>query len=297
MADAGQLDANTALRAGTARLAQAEVTAPAADALELLALAWRRESGQVRRAAIMREQVPAQVVSEYDALLVERARRVPLQHLTGVAHFHGLELAVGPGVFLPRPETELLVELALSACAGQQAPTIIDLCTGSGAIAFALKTARPDARVLAVELSPHAHAWATHNQNRLGLDVEVRLGAAQLAFEDLLGAVDVVVSNPPYIPLDMVPVEVEVRDHDPQVALFGGSADGLRIPLEVADRAAQLLRPGGTLLMEHADSQGDSLPAALAGRGWCEVRDVPDLTGRPRHTVATHGTTQSVPCN
>ena len=164
---------------------------------------------------------------------------------------------------------------------------MVDLCTGSGALALSLKHEVPAASVHAVELSDLAHAWAVRNRDDLGLDVEMVLGDATTAFAELEGEVDVVVSNPPYIPVGAVPNDPEVRDHDPDVALYGGSADGLRIPLEVAARAARLLRPGGVLLMEHADVQGRSLPAALRGTGaWTGVEDHPDLAGRPRVTRA-----------
>jgi release factor glutamine methyltransferase len=164
---------------------------------------------------------------------------------------------------------------------------VVDLCTGSGAIALAVKDELPDASVHAVEVSDLAHGWAVANRDRLGLDVDVRLGDATTAFDDLAGGVDVVVSNPPYIPVGAVPVDPEVRDHDPEVALYGGSADGLAVPLAVAARAAVLLRPGGVLVMEHADSQGLSLPRALRATGeWSEVADHADLAGRPRATVA-----------
>ena len=144
--------------------------------------------------------------------------------------------------------------------------------------------------MLAVELSDLAHGWAVANRDRLGLDVDVRLGDATTAFDDLEGEVDVVVSNPPYIPVGAVPVDPEVRDHDPAVALYGGSVDGLAIPLAVAARAAVLLRPGGVLVMEHADSQGASLPRALRATGeWVQVADHADLSGRPRTTVAVRG--------
>jgi release factor glutamine methyltransferase len=165
---------------------------------------------------------------------------------------------------------------------------VVDLCTGSGAIALAVKDEVPAAQVYAVELSELAHAWAQRNRDRTGLAVEVRLGDATTAFPELEGGVDVVVSNPPYIPVGAVPVDPEVREHDPEVALYGGSQDGLAIPLAVAARAAALLRPGGVLVMEHADTQGESLPAALRAAGpWRDVRDERDLTGRPRATVAT----------
>ena len=163
----------------------------------------------------------------------------------------------------------------------------MDLCSGSGAIALAIKDEVPAAEVHAVELSELAHAWAIRNRDDLGLDVDIRLGDATLAFPDLEAGVDVVVSNPPYIPVGAVPNDPEVRDHDPEVALYGGSSDGLRIPLEVAARAAVLLRPGGFFVMEHADVQGDSLPAALRTTGlWQDIQDHEDLNGRPRAVTA-----------
>ncbi|MBE3076465.1 MAG: peptide chain release factor N(5)-glutamine methyltransferase [Actinobacteria bacterium] len=164
---------------------------------------------------------------------------------------------------------------------------VVDLCTGSGAIALAVKDEVPSAEVHGVELSDLAHAWAIRNRDDLGLDVDIRLGDATIAFPDLEGTVDVVVSNPPYIPVGAVPNDPEVRDHDPQVALYGGSSDGLRIPLQVAARAGVLLRPGGFFVMEHADVQGDSLPAALRATGlWRDIQDHSDLNGRPRAVTA-----------
>jgi release factor glutamine methyltransferase len=164
---------------------------------------------------------------------------------------------------------------------------VVDLCSGSGAIALAVKDEVPDAEVHGVELSDLAHAWAIRNRDDLGLDVDLRLGDASRAFPELEAAVDVVVSNPPYIPEGSIPNDPEVRDHDPEVALYGGSSDGLRIPLQVAARAAVLLRAGGFFVMEHADVQGDSLTAALRKTGlWQDVQDHLDLNGRPRAVTA-----------
>jgi release factor glutamine methyltransferase len=164
---------------------------------------------------------------------------------------------------------------------------VVDLCTGSGAIALAIKDEVPAAQVYGVELSELAHAWAIRNRDDLGLDVDIRLGDATAAFPDLEGDVDVVVCNPPYIPVGAIPNDPEVRDHDPEIALYGGSHDGLRIPLEVAARAGFLLRPGGLFVMEHADVQGRSLPAALATTGlWQDIQDHEDLNGRPRAVTA-----------
>jgi release factor glutamine methyltransferase len=280
-------DLRTAVRAATAELAAAGIASPEVDAVALAAHALGADPAEVRRAMVVGAPVPP----GYAELVAERAARVPLQHLTGVAHFRRLTLAVGPGVFVPRPETEVTAGLAIDAASAVgPGAVVVDLCTGCGAIALSVKHEVPQARVLGVELSDLAHGWAVANRDRLGLDVEVRLGDATTAFDDLVGEVDVVVSNPPYIPVGAVPVDPEVRDHDPAVALYGGSADGLGIPLGVAARAAVLLRPGGVLIMEHADSQGDSLPQALRATGeWERVADHLDLSGRPRSTVAVRG--------
>ena len=281
-------DLHAAVREATTRLAEAGIPSPEADAVELAAFCLRTDAADVRRRMVLREPATQQLADGYEELVAQRVTRVPLQHLTGRAPFRGLTLAVGPGVFVPRPETEVTAGLAIDAArrAGR-APLVVDLCTGSGAIALAVKDEVPAATVLAVELSDLAHGWAVANRDRLGLDVEVRLGDATAALPDLEGEVDVVVSNPPYIPVGAVPVDPEVRDHDPEVALYGGSADGLAVPLAVAARAAVLLREEGVLVMEHADSQGRSLPAALRAAGeWVDVLDHADLSGRPRTTVA-----------
>ena len=283
MSEPGSPGVDRVVRDAAARLADAGVPSPRADAELLLAHAAGTGRGEVQRLALLGRALPERVLTAYGLLVDERARRVPLQHLTGTATFAGLELAVGPGVFVPRPETELLVDLGAEAAEGLREPVVVDLCTGSGAVALAVKARLPLARVHAVELSGHAHAWAVANVARTGLEVDLRLGAAESAFEDLLGQADVVTCNPPYIPVGAVPVDPEVREHDPEVALYGGSADGLAIPLAVAARAAQLLRPGGVMLMEHAEVQREGITRALLAAGaWGEVTDHDDLTGRPR---------------
>lgn len=275
------------LRSAAATLSAAGVPSPAVDAELLLAHVTGRELADLRRARILGEEVPEATRTAYLQLVARRRERVPLQHLTGTAPFAGLDLSVGPGVFVPRPETEVLVGLARQALEGLERPTVVDLCTGSAAIALALAHARPDARVGAVELSEEAHRYAATNVARTRLAVDLRLGRAQDAFGDWAGQVDVVTSNPPYIPLDAVPVDVEVREHDPGLALYGGGEDGLQVPREVAARAARLLRSGGVLLMEHADVQGQALPGALVAQGhWREVDDHADLAGLPRVTRA-----------
>jgi release factor glutamine methyltransferase len=267
------------------------IASPDADAVELAAFALGTDAADVRRRMVLRDPADAGFLDTYDGLVEERLARIPLQHLTGRAHFRRLTLAVGPGVFVPRPETEVTTGLAIAAAsAAGPHPLVLDLCTGSGAIALAVKDELPAARVLGVELSDLAHGWAVANRDRLGLDVELRCGDATTAFDDLEGEADVVVSNPPYIPVGAVPVDPEVRDHDPAVALYGGSLDGLAVPLAVAARAAVLLRAGGVLVMEHADSQGVTLPRALRATGeWVDVVDHTDLANRPRTTVAVRG--------
>ncbi len=231
------------------------------------------------------DDVPAPAAEEYDVLVARRAAREPLQHLTGTTWFRHVELLVGPGVFVPRPETELLAGWAVEAAAGLAEPVVVDLGTGSGAIAKAVAGEVPGARVHAVELDERAHGWAT--RNLAGTGVELRHGDLGEAFGDLAGTVDVVVSNPPYIPHEAwESVAAEVRDHDPELALYA-SGDGLDVIRVVERRAALLLRPGGVVGVEHADVQGESAPAVFAGTGrWEQVRDHRDLAGRARFVTA-----------
>jgi release factor glutamine methyltransferase len=268
---------------GTAEetLREAGVPSPAHDAAELLAHALRTDRSRLP----LVDEVPAAALGEYVVLLARRAAREPLQHLTGRAWFRHVELAVGPGVFVPRPETELLAGWAVEAATPLEAPVVVDLCTGSGAIAKAIAHEVPQARVHAVELDEPAHRWA--QQNLAGTGVDLRQGDFATAFDDLVGTVDVVVCNPPYVPLEAwESVAPEARDHDPHLALFSG-ADGLDAIRVLAVRAAVLLSPGGVLGVEHADVQGEAVPAVLtATERWTEVRDHRDLAGRPRFTTA-----------
>lgn len=264
-----------------ARLRAAGVASPRHDAEALLAhvLAVPRS-----RLALV-DTVPGPDRARYDALVARRAGREPLQHLTGTAGFRRVSLEVGPGVFVPRPETEVLVDWVLTRLADLADPVVVDLGTGSGAIARALADEAPHARVHAVEVDPAALAWAA--RNLAGTGVDLREGDLGDACEDLRGEVDVVVSNPPYVPLEAwESVAPEARDHDPHLALFSGS-DGLDAWRVLSDRAAVLLRPGGWLAGEHADVQGEQVPALLAATGhWSQVSDHRDLTGRPRFTTA-----------
>ena len=277
-----------AVRAAVAQMSAAGVPSPEQDAIALAAHVLGTDAGDVRKAMVLGAPAPP----AYAALVSQRAARVPLQHLTGRSGFRHLELRVGPGVFVPRPETEFVAGLAIDAARAVPGgrPLVVDLCSGSGAIALAVKDEVADAQVYAVELGEDAHAWAALNVELTGLDVTLVHGDVATALPELRGGVDVVVSNPPYIPVGAEPVDPEVRDHDPELALYGGSEDGLATPLAVARRAAYLLHPGGVLVMEHADSQGEVLPTALARMGcWSEIADHPDLTDRPRATVAVRG--------
>ncbi len=271
----------TLLAEATARLRGAGVASPDHDAAELLAHALGTDRSQLS----LVDEVPPPVASEYDVLVTRRAAREPLQHLTGTAYFRHVSVAVGPGVFVPRPETELLAGWAIEVALGLEAPVVVDLCTGSGAIARAVVDEAPQATVHAIELDPAAHAWA--ERNLAGTSVDLRRGDLATAFPELEGAVDVVVCNPPYIPLEAwESVAAEARDHDPHLALFSG-ADGLDAIRALEDRAAALLRPGGVVGVEHADVQGESAPAVFAATGrWADVRDHRDLAGRPRFLTA-----------
>jgi release factor glutamine methyltransferase len=273
-------------RAAADILREAGVASPERDAELLLAHVLDVSLGRL----VLVEDVSPQQREQYDALVARRAAREPLQHLTGTAAFRHVELLVGPGVFVPRPETELLAGWAIEAAAlvgraESRPPLVVDLCTGSGAIALAVADEVPDARVHAVELDEGAFAWAA--RNLAGTGVDLRHGDFATAFDDLAGTVDVVVCNPPYIPLEAwESVAVEARDHDPHLALFSGD-DGLDAIRVLAVRAALLLRPGGVLGFEHADVQGEAAPDVLRAAGrWAEVADHRDLAGRPRFTTA-----------
>lgn len=276
-------DLAAAVRAATARMSQAGIDSARRDAVLLAAHVLGVSPGEVERRALVGSPEP----EAFDALVDERCRRVPLQHLTGKAPFRRLELFVGPGVFVPRPETEILVDVVLAEV-GAGPARVLDLCTGSGALAFAVAQECPGAHVVAVELGAEALAWARRNRDDLGLAVDLRAGdATSVRLDDVGGEpFDVVVSNPPYIPDGAVPIDPEVRDHDPEMALYGRSADGLAVPRAVASRAADLLLDGGLFVMEHADVQGEALVAHLSAGPWRDVHDLPDLTGRPRAVVA-----------
>jgi release factor glutamine methyltransferase len=275
------------LAAATARLAAAGLDTPRVDAELLLA-----ELLAVPRARLVTlDDVPATTAGEYDGWVARRAGREPLQHITGRAPFRNLMLAVGPGVFVPRPETELLVDAVLPELADRAAPLVVDLCAGSGALALAIAAEVPAARVVAVEKSAAAQRYLVENAT----GTAVQLVAGDIADPDLLralsGTVDVVVSNPPYVP-NGTPVAPEVHA-DPPEAVFAG-ADGLGLLPVVVARAGELLRDGGLLAVEHDDSHSAAAVGLLGADGhFAEVADHLDLSGRPRFATARRCTRHS----
>lgn len=300
-APAGRADLRAALREAARQLAAAGVASAEHDARALAA----HVLGLDRFEPALAPEPPAEFFPAFAELVRRRAAREPLQHIVGHAPFRYLELTVRPGVFVPRPETELVAQEAIDEArrvlAAGRAPLVVDLCCGTGAIALAVATEVPDAVVVAVDASATAVELTRDNAVACGLApsgpavppagrrlrVECADATAPSTLADLDGRVDVVVSNPPYIPPDAVPVDPEVRDHDPAQALYGGGPDGLAVPQGVLARAADLLRDGGLLVMEHADVQGAAVRELVARAGaFDDARTLPDLTGRDRMVVA-----------
>ncbi|MGE2836260.1 peptide chain release factor N(5)-glutamine methyltransferase [Mycobacterium sp. SMC-4] len=223
-------------------------------------------------------------LARYRQLIGQRARRIPLQHLTGTAAFGPVALDVGPGVFIPRPETEVLLEWAMALRLPED-PVIVDLCTGSGALALALATHRPRARVIAVDDSEQALTYA--RRNVAGRRVElIRADVTQPGLlSELDASVDLLVANPPYIP-DGTPMEPEVAQHDPSHALFGGP-DGMAVIAPIVEAAARLLRPGGFCAVEHDDTTSRRTVEVFSDSGlFHDITPRHDWTGRPRYVTA-----------
>jgi release factor glutamine methyltransferase len=217
----------------------------------------------------------------YTALVEQRASRIPLQHLVGSVGFRWIEVKVGPGVFIPRPETEVVAGWAIDAARDLgDGVVVVDLCTGSGAIALSVAHEVPGAVVHALELDPTALDWARRNDP--SGSVRWHLGAVDGCLPELDGTVDVVVSNPPYVP-DGTEVDRETAEHDPALALYGGP-DGLDVVRQVEAAARRLLKPGGVVVVEHDVTHGTAAPEVF--REWTEVADHVDLTGRARFVTA-----------
>lgn len=269
------------LAAATTRLSAAGVESPRADAEQLAA----HVLGMPRSRLVLASWTDG-AREQFLELLVRRERREPLQHIIGSTGFRHLELLVGPGVFVPRPETESVVEWAIREIRDLQHPVIVDLCTGSGAIALSLAYELPRATVHAVERDPGALAWTRRNVESTGVPVTLHqmdiTSDLPAALPDLAGQVDLVISNPPYV-AEHEAVEPEVGDHDPAIALWAGP-DGLDLVRAVERAARGLLRPGGVVVVEHSDRQGETAPAVFTG--WDEVADHRDLAGRDRFVTA-----------
>ena len=282
------------LHQAASELREVGVTSPEQEARQLLAYAAGVELARLP----LIDAVEDAQAAYFQTLITKRSRRVPLQHLTGRAHFRYLELEVGPGVFVPRPETEVMTGWAIEQLRpmvyavargeSRHLPVVVELGTGCGAVAKSIATELTGTRVHAVEISEEAAAYAARNlaDTTVELHVQDMIGA----LPELDGTVDLVIANPPYIPLEAFESVVpEARDHDPLIALFAG-ADGLDAIKVVAGEAARLLRPAGIVCIEHADLQGESAPDILVQHGaFAGVRDHLDLAGRPRFVTAVRG--------
>jgi release factor glutamine methyltransferase len=276
-----------AVMAAARELAEAGVPSPRVDAEVLAAAVLGVDRGKL----LMQPLVDPSVVDELDALVKRRAAREPLQHLLGVAALGPVTVAVGKGVFIPRPETELMVEWGLAQIADRPNPVVVDLCTGTAAIALAVATRRPDAVVHAVEADPAALTWARQNvaDHVDAGGTPVALHHADVRWKDLLleleSHVDLVLCNPPYVP-DGAVLPPEVADWDPPGAVFAGP-DGLDVIRPVIAASAGLLRYGGAMAIEHDDTHGEVVPALLRRRKvLTDVEEHLDLAGRPRFATA-----------
>lgn len=274
------------LRDAAATLARAGVPTPDVDAELLAAHVLGIGRGELAAAAIRGDAAPAETDDFLD-LVARRAAREPLQHLTGTAPFRHLELRVGPGVFVPRPETEMVAQLAIDALRAvpDAAPIGVDLGTGSGAIALTLATEVPHAEIHAAENAVDAFIWAKENVAALAPQVDLAFIDLASAFPELDGRVAVLVSNPPYVPDAAIPRDPEVRFWDPPSALYGGE-DGLGVIRTLSDVGLRLLRSGGTLVIEHGEWQGAAIRELLSAAGWRAAATHHDFTMRDRATSA-----------
>lgn len=283
------------LRGAAQLLADAHVPNPEPDSTALLAHAWGIDASDLARARLFGDLVPAEVTVVFADLIDRRRQRVPLQHIIGRAAFRHLELEVGPGVFVPRPETELLITEVLDELERQQntyEPFVIDLCSGSGAITLSLATEHPKLSIIGVERETEALNWSLKNLAALSLgdSTATLISGDATTFADdrpdLWSLADVVVTNPPYVPDEAVPRDAEVREHDPAAALYGGFT-GLEIPALIMSQAEKLLRPGGFFIMEHSEEQGpQARELIMSTASLRQAATYPDYTGRDRYTVA-----------
>ena len=272
----------------TGILAAAGVSTPRVDAELLAAHVLGMSRGGVQARVAMDAALSVDDAVTFAELIERRAAREPLQHITGFAAFRSLELAVGPGVFVPRPETEQVAQFAIDAlrATATPEPVAVDLGTGSGAIALAMATEVPHATVYGVEVSPQAWMWTKKNFASIAPgNAQPILIDLAVALPELDGTVDVVISNPPYIPAAAIPRDAEVRLFDPGIALYGGE-DGLDVVRTVSTTARRLLHDGGTLVIEHGELQAAEIAALLQADGWRAIASHRDLLGRDRATTA-----------
>ena len=292
-------------------LAQAGLPTPLNDARLLLADALGCDLHQLDQALLLdrtaeelltngvgrrlADDSQSAALDRYQSYLQRRVGREPLQYILGHACFRYLDLRLGPGVFIPRPETETVVQAGVDALSGVDHPLVVDLCSGSGAIGLSLAIEVPGTRVRAVEVDKEAYRWGALNAaaqeaaiREAGSDYQLLLADATepATLSDLNAQVDLVISNPPYVPMDAIPSQPEVRDWDPDLALYGGSSDGCLLPCRILDRAMILLAPGGLLVMEHDASQGAAMVTAALDRGYLQAHTNQDLTGRDRYLTA-----------
>lgn len=301
---AGAQPADALIAAARTRLAEAGIDTPGTDARLLLAHVLGLSHKELSLRLLRGFEVPADQVTDFEDCLARRAAREPLQHITGSTGFRHLALRLGPGVFIPRPETELLIDPAIAHAAalrcgdehtgnGQaRVIRILDMCTGTGALALAAATEIPGSEVHAVELSAEACRWAEHNIAAMADAVAAASSTITLHAGDVaevvpeLGPFDIVVTNPPYVPEATQPDIPEVTGYDPAIALYGGGSDGMETPARIIALAAEALRPGGLLVLEHDETQAAAVKQACAAAGLSGAATHTDYTGRDRFTTA-----------
>jgi release factor glutamine methyltransferase len=282
-------DIKPLLRSAKEKLAAADISE--VDAEHLLAYVLGISRMDLHNSVKLEEALKALgdfgvIEDTFAKLISRRAAHEPLQYLTGIAYFRHLEIEVGPGVLVPRPESELLVEAVLTHIKNLEEKvtgeiSVIDLGAGSGALSLAIATEAPRSRVIAVEKSAEAILWLKKNVARISENVRVVEGDVA----DVLPGVkcDAVIANPPYVP-DNQSLPRDVAEHEPHIALFGG-ATGLELPKRFIDAAARLLKSGGVLAIEHTEDQGAAIDALLS-RDFIDIAVHQDLTGRPRWSSA-----------
>ncbi|WP_192497070.1 peptide chain release factor N(5)-glutamine methyltransferase [Gulosibacter chungangensis] len=270
---------------------------PNREADLLLSAILQRSLGDIELDHLMGRDLASEDINRVLRATRSRARREPLQHLAGTAPCYGYDFQVGPGVFVPRPETELLIDFGLNFLRGREwqasqqqadAPLVADLGAGSGAIAVSIAASLPDARVIAYEGSPFALPWLVRNIRSLAPQVRVEYGDwHERIHADSTRRFTAILSNPPYVPAGDIPADPEVRLFDPEMALYSGS-DGLDDIRRIAQTAAQLLLPGGLVAVEHTESQGSAVREIFSEAGLIEASTERDLTDRDRFSWARY---------